>query len=117
MKVKERYYYHREAGKSRHPRVFVYLLKIGEEVARGIAVCSLSEPAISLARGKAKAYGRAIKAFVRKKKDMPIVRREAVRTLLTVGVPHFYLADFRYKSNYMPKLTEFEERLLNDGAA
>ena len=84
------------------PVVTVCLLKKGKQFARGLTMCSkLDEPNSNSGLNKAK--GRAEKAIVNKKPDLPINRNEAIRLLFESGAP-----PFRFKSEFPAKLTHEE---------
>ena len=88
------------------PIVTVYLVKVGKQFARGIALCSKLDH-IDPNKGAIKAKGRAIKAATRKAPDLPINRDEAIRILFDAGAP-----PFRYKAEFPAKLTNEEQKLL-----
>jgi len=88
------------------PIVTVYLVKVGKQFARGIALCSKLDH-IDPNKGAIKAKGRAIKAATRKAPALPINRDEAIRILFDAGAP-----PFRYKAEFPAKLTNEEQKLL-----
>jgi len=87
-------------------------------VARGVSICSPQDQ-FNRATGRAKAFGRAIKAVVRKETN----DRINVNRLMNKYYPSLHpktfinevsdMADtFTHKSIYMPELTEFERRII-----
>ena len=100
-----KYYYFRD--KQNKPRITVRLIKIGNQIARGIAICSaLDNPCKQMGRNIAK--GRAHKAMLLKKNDCPINRSPAPLLLEPFWTGKLGL----YKSVYNPILTKFESKLL-----
>lgn len=104
MKKELIYEYKNEREK---PIVTVYLVKVGKQFARGIALCSKLDH-IDPNKGAIKAKGRAIKAATRKAPDLPINRDEAVRILFDAGAP-----PFRYKAEFPARLTNEEQKLVD----
>ena len=112
----KRFYYMREKailknGKYKNdPVVTVCLMKVlGGKVARGWSICS-TEEAPNLKKGRDRAAGMAMKALVNGKSDEPIRRERAVVRIFDViedvtEMPY-------YRSEFMPQLNDFEERLL-----
>jgi hypothetical protein len=104
-------YYHLRDEKHA-PRVTVCLLKYGDELSRGISICSLKDNPVK-AKGKAKAKGRAYEALITKRDNSILYRNEALSI-----INHLYIEediikwneeeDQGYKSIYKPQLTDFE---------
>ena len=104
--MKELYYYYRD--KDRRPLVTVCLLVNGDEMARGVAICSpLDIPCKRTGRHIAR--GRAVKALERFAFWEKVARTEAVMVRARVNASLYH---FRYKSEYQPCLSAFEEQLL-----
>ena len=89
-------------------RLTVWLKKYENCIVRGIAICS-KEDKCNPELGKVKAEGRAKKAFIKKCKDLPINRNEAIRALFKVGAD-----PFRFKSDYNIILTPYEIALFEE---
>lgn len=93
-----------------HPstHVTVCLMRAGDDTARGISICSLTEPA-NAAKGRIKAKGRAVQALARRQDVDPIVRSEALRAL---GDLQFIFGGMS-KAAFNPKLFPMEAALIN----
>ena len=104
--VKERYYYLRDEHS--RPLVTVCLMKIGEEIARGISLCSLLDFP-NKKKGRIKAHGMAMSAMMRKENKYEIVRCDAEDVLSEVDEGG-ELGSF--KATYNPDLTLFEKEIV-----
>lgn len=101
--MKEKYYYIRDSKK--RPIVTVCLIKDGDDISRGIAICSRRDsPRKTAGRGIARA--RAVYALESRSSCLLMKR-------LTVGVVHFACRCFAdpYKSTLNPVLTQYEKRI------
>ena len=114
----EQYYYIRD--KMKRPIITVCLLRRGEQLARGVAICSGSDNPCKRI-GRAIAKGRAIKALVHKKRwglqIRDALRREAVRKLPSEEIHRLPFCIGQgdaqcFKSMYQPQLTEAESKLM-----
>lgn len=107
--MREFYFYQRNNLKE--PRLTFCLLEESGETARGMAICSHRDMP-NKTTGRAIAFGRAIKALRAKQDVCPINRIEAIDILAEFsGIPYTEIPDL-FKGEYMPKLTEMEEKLL-----
>lgn len=90
------------------PVITVVLLKDGDSVARGIAICSkLDNPCKKAGYNRAK--GRAVKAMQRKESCEPIIREEAIDVLFSTLDEYDQLYP---KCHFDPDLYPYERRLL-----
>ncbi len=89
-----------------HPKISICLAVEGDEVARGMAICSSTDN-VKKSEGRKRAYDRAIEALSSKQnKEQTNLGNIAIKTgLLVKNLPEF-------KSEYMPKLFSFEKKLL-----
>jgi len=84
----------------------VVILKEGDAVARGVAICSIKDN-FNKKLGRSIAMGRAEKAlFTQNSCKNNTIRR----AMVAKEVP----AEFKNKCSFMPQLTEFEKKLLAD---
>ena len=121
MEVTVKFYYIRDSNNL--PRVTVCLLKLGDEIARGISICSLKEQPV-VKTGRHKAYGRAMRAITHKdmaslKGHPEVMRNDAADALMTVALQKnvhmnqgLMNGPYIMKWEYNPKLTEYEKELL-----
>jgi hypothetical protein len=93
------------------------LKKDNECVARGISICSPLDQ-FEKSTGRAKAFGRALKAFIKENTDCLILIDRLVRKYngryeleQLLKTHHTFL----WKSSYLPTLTEYEERIIHNG--
>jgi len=109
--MKDFFYYFRD--KENKPRVTV-CLKVDTErgigaVARGVAICSLSDNP-NKKKGRQIASGRAARAAFRGNRSYRIARVEAIAALESTA--EFSTFPVWSKSEFFPELTEFEKKLL-----
>lgn len=82
----------------------VVILKEGDAVARGVAICSIKDN-FNKKLGRSIAMGRAIKAML----TQDSCKNNAIRrAMVAKEVP----AEFKNKCSFMPQLTEYEEKLM-----
>ena len=110
----EKYYYIRDEVKTSEnglgrPIITVCLIRIGNAMARGIAVCSdLDQPCKK--KGRTIARTRAIYALSKEAHGCEIKREELYNSIIMDNfVPELY------KSCYQPELTDFELKLFSEG--
>ena len=106
------------------PRVSVcFGVRSNGDIARGISICSLVEKVdkISKKKGREKAKGMMLKALKSKKSSEPITRWEAFDNMSYIygGYSAYDFIDplsmddfFLCRSNFQPKLTNFEKKLI-----
>lgn len=107
--MRERFYYERDTEGL--PLVTVCLIEDTidgdtEVFARGVSICSPMEFPVK-SRGRAIAKGMATKAMFYKETSEPINRPEAVFTIHALALE----GRLEYRSEFMPKLTDFEKGL------
>ena len=100
----EKFYYFRDDLKN--PVITVCLLKDGEHVARGVAICSAKDPILKR-KGRGIARGRALQALTKQQTLLPVSREEAFQVFdATSEYPIF-----SHKANFDGELTNFEKKL------
>lgn len=104
--MEPRFYYMRD--KENKPRVTVCLIRANGDIARGIAICSLSDNPHK-ATGRTIAEDRAFKAWQKRNNFDEISRGKAFMALSAVSADEFMLEP---KCAFNPELTEFEQRIL-----
>ena len=102
----EKYYYQIDEL-SGEPIITVCLISGVFGVARGIAICSESEPCFDWRRGVDRARGMATKATKHQIDDEWINRKRAKRRIAKAHAPYCC------KSMWNPPLTRFEKQLLH----
>lgn len=123
--ITTKFYYIRDCNGQ--PRITVCLIKDGDEISRGIAICSLKESP-RLHEGRNKAWGRATRAMIHKhvslSKGEPFIRRPEAHEVLDKCVTQannastvlgFLVRDGYWhapKWEYAPKLTPWEDEIL-----
>ena len=110
---KEKFYYFRDADNN--PLVTVCLMKRGEDISRGISICSFRDSPNKTV-GRAIARGRAVKALCNKMSSELTERWEVYKVMEETNFKEPTLPNFiflkKYKSAFNPKLSEFETSLL-----
>lgn len=101
--MREKYYYLRDIQNK--PIITVCLVKEGQNIARGLAICSEIDP-LCKAKGRAIARNRAIHALRSKINSLRIRRAELVEAAYFFSIPEPF-----YKSSANPILTNREKNL------
>jgi hypothetical protein len=116
--MKTYYYYLRDHEKK--PIVSVCLIKDGEDVARGVAICSRDD-APRKKYGRTIARKRAEYAMSTKGQKLPIKRIKAMWGVTGMysyfNVTYLAWLTNKFKACFSPILTSYEEQLLNNGNA
>lgn len=101
-----KYYYLRD--EKNRPVITVCILRLDSgSIGKGVAICSPDDNTIKI-DGRAKAGERALKAAVYAMSDMRVNRPSVVETILDLND----MKPIKYKSEYMPVLSEFEKQLI-----
>ncbi len=110
MRTPKRYTYYFRDPKTNAPMITVILIDLGENVYRGVSVCSERDNP-NKKEGKAIAVERAIAAmFTREDATEPVIRFEPEDALWNAAQTISEV--FGYKAERNPSLTCFEEFLL-----
>ena len=107
--VDQLFYYYLRNEKAM-PIVTICIVRKGDNYARGMAICSPYDMPVK-AEGRRIARNRALKALFNMETSGAIYRDEAVCELDTIDESYQDTIDFDYKTEFMPKLTVFEQIL------
>jgi len=101
--AEQKFYYFRDTA--HRPVITVCILKIGNQISRGIAICHYNDfPCKKI--GRIIAQGRAYKAMFECQSS------SKVRAEFILEMRYNWGSDCEYKAVYMPSLTDFERKLI-----
>ena len=103
-------------NKKKMPVVTVCLIKHGNDISRGISICSKKDKVIK-ARGRNIAIGRAEKAIINKESTEETIRMEVEQIeeeMLNCVQYSYFDFYYQYKSCFNPTLTDYEKKLIGD---